>query len=64
MSKYIRVRDFNGNEQLIAMNSVRAVHRVDREERADIVEDYNGRMYECFHDLIQWPSVKDCIVEL
>ena len=46
------------------MNSVRAVHRVDREERADIVEDYNGRMYECLHDLIQYPSVKDCIVEL
>lgn len=24
----------------------------------------NGRMYECLHDLIQYPSVKDCIVEL
>ena len=65
MNRFIRVCELDsGDVVLINMNYVKVVRRVDREERADIIEDCNGKMYECCHDYIFCPSVKDCIVEL
>lgn len=64
MAKFVNVVNIeNGKPLEVALNSVRKVHREDQEERASIIEDYNGHLYECVHEYLQYPKLADCIVE-
>lgn len=65
MSKFVRTISIeDGCERLVALNSIRRVHRNDNPERAAVVEDYNGHLFECTHDIMAAPRIEDCIVEV
>lgn len=65
MSKFVQCISLeDGCERMVALNSVRSIHRNENSERAAIVEDYNGHMFECAHDILASPKVEDCIIEL
>lgn len=65
MNKFVKCISLDDcREKLVALNSVRCVHRNENPERAAIIEDYNNRFYECVHESIFCPRLEDCIVEL
>lgn len=65
MAKFVNAIDTKTGKPLeVALNSVRKVYREYREERASVIEDYYGHLYECTHEYLAHPKLADCIVEL
>lgn len=63
--KFVRVVKLNtGEEMLLALQVIKVIYREDSDERASIVEDYDGNLYECYSDTIVNAKVKTCTVEL
>lgn len=64
MKSFIKCRGVNVDTGIIllAEDAIKRIYRTDREERADILEDFDGNFYECYHDFITFPSYTDCIV--
>lgn len=66
MSKFVKCLSFtDGCETLVALNSVKTVHRENKVERASVIETYTGKWYECYSgDGNAAPCIADCIVEI
>ena len=54
----------SGESEVVLLNTryVKLIRRHYRDERADIVEDERGDLYECWHDTNCYPSFEDSIV--
>ena len=49
---------------LVPLSDVVAVHFHYDETSADVIETNDGRMAECFHETIPYPSIEDCVVDM
>ena len=62
---FVRVVKMGESEVVfLSTRYVKLIRRHDREERADIVEDELGNMYECWHWTNCCPSFERSIVSL
>lgn len=62
--KFVRCKELNSGEIVyINLDIVKAIYREEIEERAAMLETIDGKMYECYHDVICNPQVEICIRE-
>jgi len=65
--KFVRCKPItdNGNDVVyVNLQCVKLIMREEREERAAIIETYDGKTYECFHDIICDAKINDCLREI
>jgi hypothetical protein len=55
-----------GEEILLNLDYVKKIRRIDRVERADIVEDFDGKHYECRMKCGDCTCIgyQDCIIDI
>lgn len=63
MMRFIRCKNMDGDTILLAEYAVKYISRVDRDERADVLHDYDGNVYECYDEIMACPSWDACIEE-
>ncbi len=66
MAKFVKCVAANGEEILLNINAVKKILRYDRTERADVLEDFDGNMYDCKCCIegCEYDDAQRCIVEI
>ena len=61
---FVKCKGKDGETVLLNADRIKLIRRHYREERADVIEDADGNLYECFHSENACPGIMDCLIPL